>query len=124
MRRWGPAAPRARPAPGPPSSPGGRARSQPRAARLDAATLRPRRDHRNRMALAYTVDAAAPPVKAAADAAPRPRVAGKFLYAGEDKLWVKGVTYGTVRPGDDGSVYPGAAKLRADFTAMAAAGIN
>jgi len=76
------------------------------------------------MALAYTVDAAAPPVKAAADAAPRPRVAGKFLYAGEDKLWVKGVTYGTFRPGDDGSGYPGAAKLRADFTAMAAAGIN
>jgi len=76
------------------------------------------------MALAYTVDAAAPPVKAAADAAPRPRVAGKFLYAGEDKLWVKGVTYGTFRPGDDGSGYPGAAKLRADFTAIAAAGIN
>ena len=28
----------------------------------------------------------------------RPRVGGKFLFAGEQKLWVRGVTYGTFRP--------------------------
>ena len=67
---------------------------------------------------------AVPAFSAGFGAAPRPRVAGKFLYAGEDKLWVKGVTYGTFRPGDDGTGYPGTATLRADFAAMAAAGIN
>ena len=25
----------------------------------------------------------------------RPRTAGKFLFSGEEKLWVRGVTYGT-----------------------------
>jgi O-antigen biosynthesis protein len=48
----------------------------------------------------------------------RPRVAGKFLYAGDEKLWIRGVTYGTFRD------YPDAAVLESDFAAMAAAGIN
>ena len=75
------------------------------------------------MSAVPTVDAV-PAFGASAGAATRPRVAGKFLYSGEDKLWVKGVTYGTFGPGDDGADYPGAAKLRTDFAAMAAAGIN
>ncbi|HEY6863038.1 MAG TPA: hypothetical protein VI319_03995, partial [Burkholderiales bacterium] len=53
----------------------------------------------------------------------RPRVAGKFLYAGDEKLWLKGVTYGTFRPGPGGD-YPQPEQLDADFSAMAAAGIN
>jgi len=75
-----------------------------------------------KMSAVPAVDAV--PAFSAACARPRPRVAGKFLYAGEEKLWVKGVTYGTFRPGDDGTGYPGATALRADFAAMAAAGIN
>ena len=54
----------------------------------------------------------------------RPRVAGKFLYAGADKLWIKGVTYGTFRPDAHGFNYPGPEVVRRDFAAMAAAGIN
>jgi len=54
----------------------------------------------------------------------RPRVAGKFLYAGERKLWIKGVTYGTFRPDAAGVDYPQPETVRADFAAMAANGIN
>ena len=28
----------------------------------------------------------------------RPRVEGKYLFVGGQKLWIKGVTYGTFRP--------------------------
>src|SRR5262245_1315897 len=98
-------------------------RRRPRAARLEPAALRARHHHLDRMELAYKVRGV-PSVSAAARAMQRPRVAGKFLYAGEEKLWVKGVTYGTFRPGADGSGYPDAAIFRADFAAMAAVGIN
>ncbi|MEW5849183.1 MAG: glycosyltransferase [Myxococcota bacterium] len=53
----------------------------------------------------------------------RPRVAGKFLYAGNEKLFVRGVTYGTFRPRDDGSEYD-PATTETDFAAMGAHGIN
>jgi len=33
--------------------------------------------------------------------ADRITVKGKFLYQGESKYWIKGVTYGTFRPRDD-----------------------
>ena len=67
---------------------------------------------------------AVPPLSHAMAARPRPRVAGKFLYAGDEKLWVKGVTYGTFRPDADGIHYPSPGAVRRDFAAMAAAGIN
>ena len=54
---------------------------------------------------------------------PRPVAAGKFLFVGEDKLWVRGVTYGTFRP-CDGCDYPDRSRVSADFAAMAAAGFN
>ncbi|WP_418317903.1 glycosyltransferase [Piscinibacter sakaiensis] len=75
----------------------------------------------------------APPRDAVADAmAPqpeasfehRPRVSGKFLYAGDAKLWVRGVTYGSFGEQPDGDGYPPAAQLDADFAAMRANGIN
>ena len=53
----------------------------------------------------------------------RPRAAGKFLFVGEQKLWVRGVTYGTFRP-RDGCDYPDRSRVGADFAAMAAAGFN
>jgi len=54
----------------------------------------------------------------------RPRVEGRFLYVGPEKLWVRGVTYGTFLPsvaGDDGY---DAAVADEDFARMAASGIN
>lgn len=54
----------------------------------------------------------------------RPSVAGRFIAVGEQKLYVRGVTYGTFLPtaeGDDG--YTPTA-VDEDFARMAAAGIN
>ena len=56
--------------------------------------------------------------------APRPKAQGKFLYVGAEKLYLRGVTYGTFRPGEDGSHYPHPARVEADFRSMAANGIN
>jgi GT2 family glycosyltransferase len=61
---------------------------------------------------------------ATAFVAARPLVRGKFLYVGEEKFWVKGVTYGTFGPEADGSSYPSAEQVDADFAAMAEAGLN
>jgi O-antigen biosynthesis protein len=49
---------------------------------------------------------------------------GKFLFAGEAKLWVRGVTYGAFRPDAEGREYQDAARLERDFSMMAANGIN
>lgn len=49
---------------------------------------------------------------------------GKFLFLGDEKFWVKGVTYGTFRPAGDGEPFPEREAVRSDFTAMADAGIN
>lgn len=56
--------------------------------------------------------------------ASRPRVAGKFLRAGDDVLWVRGVTYGPFRPREDGTEYPAPRVVAADFRQMAAHGFN
>ena len=54
----------------------------------------------------------------------RPRVSGKFLFLGEEKLYVRGVTYGTFRPGDEDRGYPDASIVARDFALMAQSGIN
>ena len=54
----------------------------------------------------------------------RPRPRGKFLYVGDEKFWVRGVTYGTFRPGDDGCDYPRPVVVEEDFAQIAAAGLN
>ncbi|MGN6170012.1 MAG: glycosyltransferase [Solirubrobacteraceae bacterium] len=54
--------------------------------------------------------------------APRPWVRGKAIYRGEEKLTIKGVTYGPLGSGPGWGFDPGTAA--ADFKAMAAAGIN
>jgi O-antigen biosynthesis protein len=54
----------------------------------------------------------------------RPRVAGRFLYVGDEKLWVRGVTYGTFLPAaphDDGY---DPVTADADFAQIASSGIN
>ena len=55
---------------------------------------------------------------------PRPTIGGKFLTAGGRKLLVRGVTYGTFRPREDGSQYPDPATVARDFAAMSASGVN
>ena len=54
----------------------------------------------------------------------RPEVRGKFLWIGDRKLWVKGVTYGTFRPNAEGVDYPSPRRVDEDFAGMAAAGFN
>jgi O-antigen biosynthesis protein len=54
----------------------------------------------------------------------RPRVAGKFLYRGGEKFWVKGVTYGTFRPDASGGEYHDRQRVERDLADIAAAGLN
>jgi GT2 family glycosyltransferase len=49
---------------------------------------------------------------------------GKFFWKGEEKLYVKGVTYGTFRPDERGEEFHDAGKIGRDFAAMAGAGVN
>jgi glycosyltransferase involved in cell wall biosynthesis len=58
------------------------------------------------------------------DYAVRPAVHGKFLYVGDKKLWIKGVTYGTFRPDENGDQFPLRHRVEQDFAAMAENGIN
>ncbi len=62
--------------------------------------------------------------RVSAAVAVRASVRGKFLFAGEEKLFVRGVTYGTFRPGADGLELPPPARVRADLSAMAEHGFN
>jgi len=52
------------------------------------------------------------------------RAAGKFLYVGDEKLWVKGITYGTFRPDPEGVSYPEPGVVDKDFAMMHANDIN
>ena len=54
----------------------------------------------------------------------RPDARGKFVYRGSKKLYVKGVTYGTFRPNDDGQEFHDRKVVAADFAAMAKHGVN
>jgi len=56
--------------------------------------------------------------------APRPRVAGKFLFVGTEKLYVRGVTYGAFAPDARGNEYHDLTTVERDFAHMAANGIN
>ena len=49
---------------------------------------------------------------------------GKFVRSGQRKLSLRGVTYGTFRPGADGCQYPAPSTVATDFAAMRAHGIN
>ena len=54
----------------------------------------------------------------------RPRVAGKFLFVGGEKLYVRGVTYGAFRPNAKGNEYHDLRQIESDFSQMASVGIN
>ena len=58
------------------------------------------------------------------DGVVRPAANGKFLCAGGRKLFVRGVTYGTFRPGAGGAEGYDPGMAERDFAAMSAQGIN
>src|SRR5436190_21938085 len=49
---------------------------------------------------------------------------GKFFYRGKEKLYLRGVTYGTCRPDAEGHQYGTPASVRRDFRMMAANNVN
>jgi GT2 family glycosyltransferase len=54
----------------------------------------------------------------------RPRVRGKFLFVGDEKLYVKGVTYGAFEPDSAGHEYHDLEVVDRDFALMVESGIN
>jgi GT2 family glycosyltransferase len=54
----------------------------------------------------------------------RPTTSGKFLFVGERKLYVRGVTYGTFRADGEGHEFPAPEVVRRDFEMMAANHVN
>src|SRR5437867_6670843 len=54
----------------------------------------------------------------------RPSARGKFLYLGDDKLWVRGVTYGTFRAEANGCEYHDPEVAERDFALIAPHGMN
>src|SRR5881394_2359006 len=54
----------------------------------------------------------------------RPRAKGKFLFIGEQKFYVRGVTYGPFRPESDGSEYHTPELAQRDFAQMQRHGVN
>ena len=54
----------------------------------------------------------------------RPKIQGKFLFVGDEKLWIRGVTYGTFRPDADGNEYHDPETVESDFAQMADSGLN
>ena len=64
------------------------------------------------------------PFSFASPAPERLSVAGKFLNAGQHKLYIRGVTYGPFRPDARGNEYGTVERVRADFRLMVRNGIN
>lgn len=54
----------------------------------------------------------------------RPYVQGKFLFVGERKFYVKGVTYGTFAPDENGLQFPPPSIVSQDFALMVRYGFN
>ncbi len=54
----------------------------------------------------------------------RPAVRGKFIFTGESKLHVRGVTYGTFAPDAEGHQFPSREIVERDFALMSANGLN
>lgn len=54
----------------------------------------------------------------------RPRVHGRFLYHGDAKFFIKGVTYGPFPENENGEPLPEAERVAEDFRLMRAIGVN
>jgi GT2 family glycosyltransferase len=55
---------------------------------------------------------------------PAPKVVGKFIYVGHERFLVKGVSYGTFAPDDQGEQFPRLERVGQDFRMMRAYGVN
>jgi O-antigen biosynthesis protein len=73
---------------------------------------------------AHVRSSAVRPSTEAEQARVRLQVKGKFLFAGDEKFYVKGVTYGAFRPDDQRREYQDFPTIEADFAQMAANGFN
>jgi O-antigen biosynthesis protein len=74
--------------------------------------------------IGHTIHADSEPFHVTGKKSPeRPQVKGKFFYVGDEKLWIRGVTYGTFKKDQAGNEYNPVA-VEKDFAAMTAAGIN
>src|SRR5919108_154882 len=98
--------------------------------RSSAGSARPTQDESQRaLAPAVTAHRVSPistphPVATPLAPSPRPCVRGKFVFVGDTKLYIRGVTYGAFAPDADGREYHDLAVIERDFALMAAAGIN
>src|SRR5713226_407801 len=54
----------------------------------------------------------------------RPRVRGKFFFVGNEKLYIRGVTYGPFRPDAHGNEYHDPESVQKDFALIAPSGMN
>src|SRR5437867_12377732 len=54
----------------------------------------------------------------------RPHVQGKFIFVGSEKVYVRGVTYGTFCADEDGNERHAPEVVERDFAQMAANGLN
>lgn len=72
--------------------------------------------------VAKPIDGTLIPRQSARDSRPLSR--GKFLFVGGENFYVRGVTYGTFRPGKDGSQFPDPAMVERDFAEMHKRGVN
>src|SRR5438132_13293325 len=54
----------------------------------------------------------------------RPVVRGKFLYVGEEKFWVRGVSYGTFLVDEEGNEQLVPEVVERDFSRIAESGFN
>src|SRR5215210_4826373 len=57
-------------------------------------------------------------------ASKRLKAHGKAIFQGDRKIHIRGVTYGTFRPDDEGSDFPAVEAVAEDFAEMAAHGVN
>jgi GT2 family glycosyltransferase len=74
--------------------------------------------------LPTTTDQPAAVVSGPFTADARPHVRGKFIFVGEDKFYIRGVTYGPFRPNERGGTYHTPDVVERDFAQMAEHGIN
>src|SRR5262245_53445546 len=77
---------------------------------------------------AYTIYSASKsansPVLAPRKSEHRPHVKGKFIFEGDKKLYIRGVTYGPFPPDQDGNKYHNPEIVERDFTQISLNGLN
>ena len=54
----------------------------------------------------------------------RPQIDGKFFKVGDERYYIKGVTYGTFEPDKSGDLFPTSEIVDKDFRLMAENGVN